>query len=88
MKLYIKPEDKIYEDVKCLIENKNVTVNVFGILIKEDVFRKENTYSSLNSIGFLDRKREKLNLSYSPGKYELLEDKTIILYDKLHGGKK
>lgn len=84
MKLYIKPEDRVYEDVKYLIENKNVAMNVFGLLIKEDTFRRECTYSSLSSIGFLDRKVKKLNLSYSLGKYELLEDRTIVLYDKLH----
>lgn len=90
MKLSIKPEDKTYEDVKYLVENRNVAINIFGILIKEDALRREYTYSSLNSLGFLDRKviAKKLNINYSPGKYELLEDKTIILYDKLHGGKK
>jgi hypothetical protein len=83
MKLCIKQEDKIYGDIKFLIDNQKVTMGLFDSLFKEDGFRRDLVYGRLSSVGLLDRKIGMLKLTYSAKKFEFLEDKTIILYDKL-----
>lgn len=87
MKLSIKPGDKIYEDLMYLIDNKSVLIPFeihFGLKSGQ---RRIKLYCELLSKGFLTITGKHDN-EISLGKYELLEDKTIILYDKLHGSKK
>jgi len=83
MKLCIKPEDKIYGAIKNLIDKQNVTLSLFGPIFKDDQFAQELAYSPLCRMGFLERKKQIFTSTYSPKKCELLEDKTIILYDEL-----
>ncbi len=83
MELRVKPKDKMYKDLKYLIENDPVKINMAKILTNPDTFRREDTYRTLYNLGFLERVG-KLNVYYIPGKYGLLEDKTIVLHDRLY----
>lgn len=81
MELHVKPEDKIYDDVNYLIENKQVCLKLTK-LFEKDAYRRDGLYCRLYEVGFLEKEGH-FNLLFSPGRHEILEDKTIVLYNRL-----
>lgn len=97
MELLIKPKDKRYEDLEYLINQGSVKINVFEMLATFDLegYRRYNTYMGIYAAGFLDIEEDwvhpeimqpsdwKLTSTFLPGRYEVLEDKTIVLYNRI-----
>ncbi len=96
MKLYVKPKDEEYEDLEYLINQGSVKINVFKMLftLNEEDYGRYNTFMALYADGFLDIEEDwknrritqnadwKLTSTFVPGKYEVLKNKTIVLYSR------
>ena len=96
MQLHIKPGDRMYKDLKHLIDNRRPIIKGVKlgkkVAVTQEEFERLELYRHLYKLGFLDRTEGRMErlvkregaAHYLPGNHRLLEDNIIILYERSH----
>ena len=83
MELHVKPGDKIRSDVEYLVDNEVVRIGIIDNIGLGFAPGRMVLYDNLCYLRLINREDKTFRKwRYSPRKYEVLEDKTIVLFDE------